>query len=728
MCREFLNVTNISISSSDLVLSRKPDFVSLLPDFFYMNNAIRLLIPVFALLCFRSYATDDARTIRQASQLVARLKKEHVKPPVIDEQFGRLVNANVIRFLDPENNVFTTGDIAEFERLSANIPNDLDQQQLTYYSVVSKRFQSRMAALKTLTGTVLAASVPLKSTMRKNASDFDRRPSEKEHTEKWKQTLQLEVIGQMIVHLGSNRQFPADSLSVLEAQARKEVQRQYDRMFKELTEEETDLASIYLMAIALAFDPHTLYFSPSGKKDFEEELTSDRELYGFSYGTNASGDVIITNILPGSPAWLSNELHEGDIVQRLKIAEHDLDLSGSQYSLTEISRVFEEANDRNVEMTVLDKTGKQQVVRLTKEKVYSDADIVKNAVLKGEKTIGYITLPDFYMNLTDTSSLGCANDVAKCILKLKKENIDGLILDLRGNGGGSLREAVDLTGLFIDYGPIVAMRDKKGDVLVMKDFNRGSVYNGPLIVLIDEGSASSSEIVAGALQDYNKALIVGRTSFGKATSQRIYPLDPNYTEFSAAFMQEDPEAGYANITTALLYRVTRAWNQKNGVTPDLVLPFASDAGELELERTYVNALVPDSITKKMPFTPGAQLPVDALKRASAERLATQEQFIRYTALLQAIEILRQKDSIVSPDLQTRLDLHNQWLDLAEQIEAFEETLNAGFTPQSNAFDNVVYESNPVLRQYNERFLEALKADIELIEAVHIMNDLIGKEH
>jgi len=701
-------------------------FLSLSIDFFlHMNSATRLFFPVFILLFFRAYATDDARTAKQASLLVARLKKEHVKPPVIAEYFGRYVNYYVVRFLDPENAVFTTTDIAEFERLSENIPKDLDQQQLTYYSAVMKRFQSRMATLKTLTGTVLASPVPLKSSVRKNALSFKFHPSEKEHAEKWKQLLQLAVTKQMIGYLGKNRQFPADSLAAFEVRARKDVQRQYDRLFKELSAEGTDLGEVYLMAIALAFDPHSLYFSPSDKKEFEEELTSDRELYGFSYGTNAFGDVVITNILPGSPAWLSNELHEGDVVQHMKIEQHDIDFSDKEHSLSEISRVFEETDDRNVEITVLDKTGKQQIVRLTKEKVYSDADIIKNAVLKGDKTIGYITLPDFYMNLTDTSSLGCANDLAKCVLKLKKENIDGLILDLRGNGGGSLHEAVDLAGIFIDYGPIVALRDKNGAVRVMKDFNRGSIYNGPLIVLIDEGSASSSEVVAAALQDYNKALIVGRTSFGKATSQVIYPLDPTYNELSAAFLKEDPNAGYANITTAMLYRVTRAWNQKTGVTPDLVLPFATGTEEPEIERTYFNALTADSIAKKMPFTPGPKLPIDRLKSASAERLATDEQLTRYLSLLQVLRALEQKDSIVSPDLQTQLEMRNQWLDLTEEIETFAKTLNPGFVPQSNAFDSAVYESNAVLRQYNERFLESLKTDIELIEAVNIMEDLIG---
>lgn len=693
-------------------------------------NAGRIFLTGILFLSFCVHAIDESRTIRQVNLLVAKLKKEHVKPPVIDDAFGLQVNKRVLEYLDPHKTIFTAEDTREFERLSLAIDQDIEQQQLSYFSVVAKRFLVRLESLKGISETFLQTPVPLKSPVKISQTELDRFPAAKTHVERWKYTLQFQVMERMLARLDKTAtQFPADSLASYEVAARKQVQEQYRNLFEELAGDASLLESVYLEAIALSFDPHSQYFSPSAKRDFEEELTPDRELYGFSFGKNASNQVVITDVFPGSPAWLSDELHEGDVVEQVLLGKGpQVDLTDGHQSLVELSKLFDEATGRTVRLTILDETGKRREVTLTKEKVYSDADVIKNAVLHGDKKIGYVTLPDFYVNWTDTSTLGCANDLAKCILKLKKENIDGLILDLRGNGGGSLREAVDLTGIFIDYGPVVALREKNGEARIMKDFNRGALYSGPLIVLIDEGSASASEVVAAALQDYNKALIVGRTSFGKATCQVVFPLDPEYTDLSASFMHENPDFGYANITTGLLYRVTRQWNQKKGVVPDVVLPFTTGLEEVVLERNYDNAILPDSLAKKIIFTPGPPLPVAALQSSSSRRLKEMPVFNRYRQLLDMYRALETADSLQYLDLSAELKVRNQWQQLTEQLDTYLDSLPLNFQPQANVFDSEIYKANNVLSQYHERFLAGLKTDIELVEAVNIMNELIEQEH
>src|SRR5437762_8924227 len=162
---------------------------------------------------------------------------------------------------------------------------------------------------------------------------------------------------------------------------------------------------------------------------------------------------------------------------------------------------------------------------LAKEKIETEDDIVKGYVLNGEKKIGYISLPDFYTIWEDESGSGCANDVAKEIVKLKKENIDGLILDVRYNGGGSLGEALQLTGIFIDEGPLLGEKDRNGKLVFLKDPNRGTIYDGPMVLMVNGQSASASEVLAAALQDYHRALIVGSSTYGKATMQEIFPMD-----------------------------------------------------------------------------------------------------------------------------------------------------------------------------------------------------------
>jgi len=698
--------------------------VLLRPD----NHLMRVFLLVCGFLFYSvaAFAIDESRIIKQADILVKRIQKEHVKPRAINDDFGKSVHNLVMQFLDPQHRFFTTEDIREFERLSASIDQDIEEKKLSYFMVVAKRFEERLSELTALTQTYLANPVTLKSTVRLPFSTFDQPAAASKHHERWKQGLQLEVIDRMVGLLtGDQEQFPADSIPVWEKKVRNEISDYYQTVSTKLNENQRILEDAYLEAIALAFDPHSLYFSPSQKSEFEEELTPDRELFGFSFGESESDKVIVTDVFPGSPAWLSDELHEGDILKGIQLGKAKmLDLTDPKNDASAVSDYFDAHDDEEIKLIILDEAGKEREVTLTKARVYSDGDIIKNAVLHSEQKIGYVTLPDFYVNWTDTSALGCSNDLAKCILKLNKENIQGLILDLRGNGGGSLHEAVDLSGLFIDYGPVVAIKDNSGEVEVLKDFNRGSVYNGPLIVMIDESSASASEIVAGVLQDYNKAVIVGQRSFGKATSQSIYPLDPNYNELTAFLMQENSDFGYANITNGVLYRVTRSWNQKNGVTPDIMLPFRLETGESIREETYENALIPDSITKKMTFTPNADLPVDQLKTASENRIQNTESLKTYVALLNEYQTLFNKDTLLTFDLATQLKQRNEWQQLTKKLETFRDSLTVGFEPKANLFDTEIYQANDLLRQYNEKFLERLVTDIELMETVHIMNDLI----
>ena len=249
-----------------------------------------------------------------------------------------------------------------------------------------------------------------------------------------------------------------------------------------------------------------------------------------------------------------------------------------------------------------------------------------------------------------------------------------MILDLRGNGGGSLREAVDLSGLFIDYGPVVAIKDNTGEVEVLKDFNRGSVYNGPLIVMIDESSASASEIVAGVLQDYNKAVIVGQRSYGKATSQRIYPLDPNYNELTAFLMQENSDFRLCQYHRMACCIASRAnWNQKNGVTPGYYPAVSHWKSENRNgEETYENALVPDSISKKMTFTPNAALPVSQLKTASENRIQTMRSALKnlYSSDQPNMKRCLTRTIRSSPfDLATQLKQRNEWQNLSKKLRS-----------------------------------------------------------
>jgi len=503
-----------------------------------------------------------------------------------------------------------------------------------------------------------------------------------------------------------------DSISMLVKQAEKSIQSAYLDYLKNLGIDEV-LNEIYLNAIAETYDPHSSFFSPEKMNQFQAELTSEREIFGVNFNKNRSGDFEITNVYPGSSAWLSGEIHEGDILLCLKFGngiKHNLE----GLTLLQVNNLFAENKQTVLELTVKNNQQVESIVILEKGKVYSDEDIVKTAILQGDKKIGYISLPDFYTNETDTTNLGCANDIAKAIIKMKLENIEGLILDLRNNGGGSLREAIDLSGIFIDYGPILINCDEEENVYSLKDMNRGTVYRGPLVVMINQYSASASEIVAASLQDYNRALIVGQTSYGKATAQFILPLDSN---------RIDSEWGYIKITNLGLYRVDLTTNQKRGVLPDIRLEEVGSA-EFESEKSYANAIVLDSISKKIYYTPLPKLEFTEAKEKSHIRqnqsvyLQKEKEF--NNEMEELVSKLKSRELSLDDRLEIFKQIESRWLVMNKNETTFDRTFEIAFLQK----DNDIYSMSPFLGKYREHFKEKLEVDYGLIETYSILLDYI----
>ena len=249
---------------------------------------------------------------------------------------------------------------------------------------------------------------------------------------------------------------------------------------------------------------------------------------------------------------------------------------------------------------------------------------MKGFLLKGAKTVGYISLPAFYTDWEDSKGAnGCANDVAKEILKLKKENIGALILDLRYNGGGSMEEAVALSGLFIDAGPVGQVKSRETKVFTMKDVNRGTVWDGPLLVLVNGSSASASEMVAGTLQDYNRALILGSPTYGKATAQVVLPMDTtiDLTNFNG----QATASSYIKVTISKLYRVNGTTAQASGIKPDIALPDPPEA-MVQREADEPFALSPTPIEANKYYHPLPALPLAAEQEIATRAMAANDYF------------------------------------------------------------------------------------------------------
>jgi carboxyl-terminal processing protease len=475
---------------------------------------------------------------------------------------------------------------------------------------------------------------------------------------------------------------------------------------------------MYLNALASSFDPHTNYFSPETREAFQAELSTESYLFGISFEQNDKGQLVVDKLTPGGAAWKSGEVHQGDELVSLQWENKEvLDMTGA--TVEEAYEVLDQSNHDKLLFRFRKTDGTMSNVLLRKEKTENDENIVKGFLLKGEKKIGYILLPGFYTEWENETGSSCANDVAKEIIKLKKENIDGLILDVRYNGGGSIGEALEMTGIFIDEGPLAAEKEKNGKLVTLKDPNRGTIYDGPMVLMVNGQSASASEMLAASLQDYNRAVIVGSHTYGKATGQSIFPMDT----ITSKGITGNEKTDVAKITIGKLYRVTGQTAQMHGVTPDVMLPDAFDALESG-EKFEDNPLPADTAKRNNYYKPLPYLPVSELANRSAARVITNSDFQLIKKIVDDQKKMQQTPSRIIP---LKADLFEKWMDQREAgLEAMKGEGKPAhkFVADNHEQDKKLLVNNSYAKELNQEWLDNLAEDIYIQEAYMILTDLI----
>ena len=372
-------------------------------------------------------------------------------------------------------------------------------------------------------------------------------------------------------------------------------------------------------------------------------------------------------------------------------------------------------NGDEVQFKIKKLDGKTIEIPLTKEMIRADENIIKSFILKGEKSIGYISLPSFYTEFEGQNQLGCANDIAKAIIKMQKEHIDGLIIDLRDNGGGSLKEAIELSGIFIDFGPLSIMENKDKLLTTIKDFNRGSIYNAPLLIMVNGLSASASELFSATMQDYNRGIIVGATTFGKSTGQDIIPLveDINKKKLTKN------ELGYVKITPSIFYQLNGVSYQKKGVVPDITLPFFPSENDFS-ESDYNSALTTDSIYKKIYMPKIEKLPYSELRTKSKNRIANDSIFTKIIEVKDEIENNENDSLVITLSIQGYIKFKNED-NLTENtiLEEIDKRITSTYEIHEIVYDNNVLKMDNYTKEINHIAIEQLKKDIYLEESYKI---------
>jgi len=504
------------------------------------------------------------------------LTNGHYLPKQLDDEFSEKVFTSFIEGLDPSKRYFTQNDIKEFSRYKYQIDNQIKKSDLTFYNLVYGRFIEKIKSAKEYYGEILAQSFKFskKEIIDINYKDVPFAINENELINHWRKQLKLNTIGriQEKQELEKNKaekdkKFKKTPFKTLEKEARNEVLKNMDELYIRIEElEHSDWFSTFLNSIVAGFDPHSSYMAPRVKERFDQEISGKLEGIGARLQKRGIYTHIV-ELISGGPAWKQGSLEVGDII--LKVAQSDgdpLEIVGMR--LDDAIKFIKGKKGTEVRLTVKKKIdGSIQVISIIRDIVNLDDTFVKSSIVtKNGKKYGVINLPQFYIDFSDKKFRDSAKDMEKEIENLKKENIAGLLIDLRNNGGGSLKTAIEISGLFIDKGPIVQVKYRGEQPLVKNDVNTKTQWNGPLVVLVNEFSASASEIFAAAMQDYNRAVILGgNQTYGKGTVQNILPINKYYPAYKK-------DLGFLKMTIQKFYRINGGSTQKEGVYSDIAMP------------------------------------------------------------------------------------------------------------------------------------------------------------
>lgn len=653
------------------------------------------------LVTFSGWSLDTLKLKIQSKRLFELMEKYHYSPrDVENDSFGKDVNAILLEQIDPNNCLFLKEEVEEILTKSATIGTDFPKGKSRYIQFLSAKYLASIQRAIEVVQDIEEIDLSQKTiTSESSPLTID------ESRAKWIEIIQLGVGEELqVLDAAPNK----DSLIQIRKDVSEGVISNLERLSKRIDDE---ISNWYLNAICLSYDPHSNFFTQEINTAFQEELSSEQSIFGISYRENQDGKIEITSVYPGSSAWYAEEIEDGVILEKIESEDQSLELK--ENALEKLRIFFKENNPQEITLTIL-KDGEEKTVVLEKTSVYSDSDVIKSAILEGEQKVGYISLPDFYTNWTDSTNFGCANDIAKSIIKMKRKGVEGLILDLRNNGGGSIVEAIELVGLFINYGPVVISEYQNEDNFAYKDFNRGAVYTDPLLVLVNEKSASASEIVAGALQDYNRATIVGQRTFGKATGQIILPLDPEINFEGEFFQTENPDWGYVKLTEIGLYLPRKTSIQGKGVRPDIYFPESKHSSREADELHFIKL---DSIEKKLYFTPLEKNNFSTAKEFSnLQKLnGLQDSLVN--------EWLDRREMFNWDKIQSKTDKIEE---IQNEIENLKEGIKFNFEANSTQFDPIILQLSPFLQTYNDNFLERLQGDLELNEAFGILQKIINQ--
>jgi len=691
-------------------------------------------------IAFRSInGADSNEKIAQQQKLLntvgALLEQQHYSPQKINDDFSRKIFKAYLDQLDGDKSIFTAEDVKAVKKFETNIDDEIHGASIQFQPAVSAIYEKRVAETMVFYKDILSKpfDYSVNESVQLDGDQLGYTNSEAERKDRWRKKLKYYSL-ERFIDLQEEREknkgkdsfkvLPDDSLELAaRTSVLKMMERTFNRIKTTFTEEQR--FNSFINVITNTMDPHTDYYPPIEKRAFDERMSN--QFYGIGAQLQQDDNGIkIASVVTGGPAWKSGAIVAGDVI--IKVAQGSntpVDVSG--YGTEDAVKLIRGDKGTEVRITFKKQDGTTKTVSLIREKIEQDEGLARSAVImQGNDKIGYIALPDFYANFEDKNGFKCSEDVAAEVKKLKAEDVKGIVIDLRNNGGGSLLEVVKMVGLFIKTGPVVQVKERDGrvDQQTWRDNDESVLYDGPLTVMVNELSASASEIFAAAIQDYKRGIVIGSSStYGKGTVQRPIPFGRPIDFYSSR-----TDFGAVSLTFQKFYRVNGGSTQLKGVVPDIIMPDTYEYLKIR-EKDNPNSLPWDAIPQT------AYQPWQGSTNSNLSEIIKKEQ----TRISSDANLLLLQDNLkwLSKNGENPINLQiDQFKQMQKQIT---NTVNQNnnllklkteLRVQTLESDKDKFYNNPDKNKgirYQE-WLKLLKQDLQIDASIKIIQELASKQY
>jgi carboxyl-terminal processing protease len=657
----------------------------------------------------------------------AMLEQGHYSPKKIDDNFSKKIFSEFLKRLDPSKRILLEKDISKLRKFETTIDDEIHGSQLVFFAAADEIYKNRIVEAEAIYKNYIEKPFEFtkNDVLELDADKLDFASNDLEKKDRWRKYLKWQTLDRYIDAQETQEKNKAKkdlimkSDKELEKEARAKVKKAMDKYFDRLRNkfDENQRFAMLVNTITNEMDPHTDFFPPVEKRSFDERLSG--RFFGIGALLQQEDDKVkIKTVTTGGPAWKSGEIQTNDFIVKVAQATGEAeDITG--YTTDDAVKLIRGAEGTEVKITVQKADGTLKTVSMIRAELKLDETFARSVIINsGKHKIGLIDLPAFYADFQRPQAARCSQDVAKEVARLKAEGVKGIILDIRDNGGGSLQEVVNMVGLFIKTGPVVQIRNRAGRPSKMADNDASVLFDGPLVVMVNERSASASEIFASAIQDYKRGVVVGSSStFGKGTVQRAFPVGGNGTGSGSG------DLGSLHLTLQKYYRINGGATQLKGVESDIVLPGLYEAYKVR-EKDSPNALVWDEMPKASYQTWTYAPDLVALQQKNQERLTNNSVF----------KEIKDKTNILADNRKTARSLEIQKYKAQQKEVKDISTMVRNLTQLKDDLslanlsnDIETINSDSLKKDRNDFWVKYLKKDVYLGETLNIMNDVIQQK-